>query len=47
MLTKVFMDGDTLFHRVRAVCLKERSEIVRVDMYGRSSVRQSDERVES
>ena len=39
MLAKVFIEGGRLFKRVGAVCCKELSEIVRVDMCGRSSVR--------
>ena len=39
------MDGGRLCQRVDAVCWKEQSGFVRVDMCGRSSERQSDERV--
>ena len=46
MFAKVFTEGGRLFQRIGAVCWKERSDSLRIDMSGRSSVRQSEQRVE-
>ena len=46
VLAKVFIEGGRLFQRIGAVCWKERSDSLRLDKSGRSSVRQSEQRVE-
>ena len=43
VLAKIFIEGGRLFQRIEAVCWKERSDSLRVDMSGRSSVRQSEQ----